>query len=106
MINNKISRICGLIKDLLGVEVKTFDRQTVQFRVTRYNAEGLGGTETFYRYSDMASLKVERPENKNKESDTMAIIFGLLGVVALGFLIANGPGKLSVDNRNSEEAEK
>ena len=25
MINNKTSRICGLIKDLLGVEVKTFE---------------------------------------------------------------------------------
>jgi hypothetical protein len=71
------------------VEVKTLDRQTVKFRVTRYNAEGLGGTEKFYRYSDMASLKVERPESKNKESDTVSIILGVLGIAALVFLVAN-----------------
>lgn len=71
------------------VEVETFDRQTHQFRVTRFNADGLGGTEAFYRYSDMASLKVERPEDKNKESNTASIILGLLGIAALVFLAAN-----------------
>jgi hypothetical protein len=70
------------------VEVKTFDRQTVKFRVTRYNAQGLGGTEEFYRYSDMASLKVDHHDS-NKESNTANIILGLLGVAALIFLVAN-----------------
>lgn len=71
------------------VEVKTLDRQTVKFRVTRLNADGLGGSEEFYRYEHMASLKVERPKNTNKESDMASIVLGLLGVAALVFLIGN-----------------
>jgi len=69
------------------VEVKTFDQQAVKFRVTRLNAEGLGGSEDFYRYEDMASLKVESPGQNNKNATS--IILGVLGVAALVFLVAN-----------------
>ena len=71
------------------VEVKTFDKQTAKFRVTVINADGLGGSDRFYRYENMTGLKVEPPENKNKGSDTTAIILGVLGVAALIFLVAN-----------------
>ena len=70
------------------VEVRTFDKHTAKFRVTRYNVDGLGGTEQFYRYADMASPKVEHPSN-NKDTDTMSIILGVLGVAAMIFLVAN-----------------
>lgn len=71
------------------VEVRTFDKRTAKFRVTAINADGLGGGDGFYRYEDMASLKVERPEDKNKGSNTASIILGILGVAGLIFLVAN-----------------
>jgi hypothetical protein len=69
------------------VEVKTLDKQTAKFRVTVINADGLGGNKKFYRYEDMASLKVEAPKSDN--NDTWMIIGGILGAAALVFLIAN-----------------
>ena len=69
------------------VHVKTLDKQSAKFRVTTINADGLGGSKDFYRYEDMASLKVERPENKNNQAGT--IILGILGAAALIFLISN-----------------
>jgi hypothetical protein len=69
------------------VHVKTLDKQSVKFRVTTINADGLGGGKAFYRYEDMSSLKVELPKSKNNETGT--IILGILGVAALIFLVAN-----------------
>lgn len=69
------------------VQVKMLDKSTDKFRVTVINADGLGGNKNFYRYENMASLKVEDP-NKNKGNAT-AIILGILGTAALVFLIAN-----------------
>jgi len=69
------------------VEIKTFDKQTAKFRVTVMNADGLGGSKAFYRYEDMASLKVEGPKSSNE--DAWAIIGGILGVAALVWLIGN-----------------
>ena len=69
------------------VHVKTFDKRTAKFRVTVINADGLGGSENFYRYEDMASLKVEQA-NSN-DTDFLAIVLGVLGVAALVYLVAN-----------------
>lgn len=69
------------------VHVKTLDKQSVKFRVTTINADGLGGSKEFYRYEDMSSLKVELPKSKNNETGT--IILGILSVAALIFLVAN-----------------
>ena len=69
------------------VHVKMLDKSSAKFRVTIINADGLGGTGGFYRYADMASLKVEHEQNK--DSDATAIILGILGAAALIFLIAN-----------------
>ena len=69
------------------VEVKTLDKQTAKFRVTVINADGLGGNKIFYRYEDMASLKVKAPKSNN--NDTWMIIGSILGAAALVFLIAN-----------------
>ncbi len=69
------------------VSVKMLDKRSVKFRVTVINADGLGGSENFYRYEYMASLKVEGPKNNNSNAGT--IILGLLGVAALVFLVAN-----------------
>ena len=69
------------------VEIKTFDKQTAKFRVTVMNADGLGGSKAFYRYEDMASLKVEGP--KNSGEDAWMIIGGILGVAALVWLVGN-----------------
>jgi len=69
------------------VEVKTFDKQTEKFRVTVINADGLGGNQGFYRYEDMASLKVDAP--KDKSNDVWMIVGGILGVAALVFLISS-----------------
>ena len=69
------------------VEVKTFDKQTAKFRVTVMNADGLGGSKAFFRYEDMASLKVEGP--KNSGDDAWMIIGGILGAAALIWLIAS-----------------
>jgi hypothetical protein len=69
------------------VEVKTLDKQTAKFRVTVINADGLGGSQDFFRYEDMASLRVETPKTDN--SDVWLIIGGILGTAALVFLVAN-----------------
>ncbi len=69
------------------VEVKTFDKQTAKFRVTVMNADGLGGSKEFFRYEDMASLKVEGP--KTSGEDTWMIIGGILGAAALIWLISS-----------------
>ena len=69
------------------VEVKTFDKQTAKFRVTVMNADGLGDSKSFFRYEDMASLKVEGP--KSSGEDTWTIIGGILGAAALIWLVAN-----------------
>jgi len=69
------------------VEGKTLDKQTAKFRVTAINADGLGGSGDFYRYEDMASLKVEAPKSGN--SNATNIILGILGVAALAFLISS-----------------
>ena len=71
------------------VEVRTFDKRTAKFRVTTINADGLGGSDGFYRYENMSSLKVEGPEDKNKGSNAASIILGILGVAGLIFLVAN-----------------
>jgi len=63
------------------------DKNTAKFRVTVINADGLGGSEKYYRYEEMASLKVEGPENKN--SNAGSIILGILGVAALVFLVTS-----------------
>ena len=69
------------------VEVRTFDKQTAKFRVTVMNADGLGGSKAFFRYEDMASLKVEGP--KSSGEDTWMIIGGILGAAALIWLVAS-----------------
>ena len=69
------------------VHVKTFDKRTAKFRVTVINADGLGGSDNFYRYEDMASLKVEQA--KSNDTDFLAIVLGVLGVAALVYLVAN-----------------
>ena len=69
------------------VQVKTFDKKTAKFRVTVINADGLGGSQNFFRYEDMASLKVEAP--RNNSNDTWMIIGGILGAAALIFLISS-----------------
>lgn len=69
------------------VQVQMLDKSSAKFRVTVINADGLGGTGGYYRYADMASLKVEKPENNNNNAG--AIILGILGAAAFIFLIAN-----------------
>ena len=69
------------------VQVKMLDKSTAKFRVTVINPDGLGGSKNFYRYENMASLKVEGPDNKS--GNATAIILGILGTAALVFLIAN-----------------
>lgn len=69
------------------VHVETLDKKTVKFRVTVINADGLGGSDEFIRYEDMASLKVEQEQKGNSEAGT--IILGILAVAALVFLIAS-----------------
>ena len=69
------------------VHVKTLDKKTAKFRVTVINADGLGGSDEFIRYEDMASLKVEQEQKGNSEAGT--IILGILAVAALVFLIAS-----------------
>lgn len=69
------------------VEVKTLDKETVEFRVTEITDEGLGGKPGFYRYEDMKSLRVDNPAKK--EGSTATWILGALGVIALIALVAN-----------------
>jgi hypothetical protein len=59
------------------VEIKTLDKRSAKFRVTDINADGLGGSSGFYRYEDMASLKVENAQYKqDKQGNTAAYILG------------------------------
>ena len=69
------------------VKVRTLAGQTARFRVTAINADGIGGNQGFYRYEDMASLKVEGP--KNEGNTFVTILAGVLGVAALVFLVSN-----------------
>jgi hypothetical protein len=69
------------------VQVKMLDKSTAKFRVTAINTDGLGSSKKFYRYEDMASLKVEGPDNKS--SNATAIILGILGAAALVFLVSS-----------------
>ena len=69
------------------VHVKMLDKSSAKFRVTVINADGLGGGDKYYRYEDMATLKVEGPRNSN--GNAVSIILGVLGAAALIFLIAN-----------------
>ena len=69
------------------VHVKTLDKKTAKFRVTVINLDGLGGSDEFIRYEDMASLKVEQEQKGNSEAGT--IILGILAAAALVFLIAS-----------------
>jgi hypothetical protein len=70
------------------VEVKTLDKRTVKFRVTDITQEGLGGSQGFYRYEEMKSLRVENPAAKNNDN-ALNYILGALGVIALIALVAN-----------------
>ncbi len=70
------------------VQVRTFDGQKVKFRVTEMTDEGIGDGESFYRYVEMESLRVEDPNSKAGET-TANWVLGILGVIALGALIAN-----------------
>jgi hypothetical protein len=70
------------------VQVRTFDGQKVKFRVTEMTDEGIGDGEAFYRYAEMESLRVEDPNSRAAES-TANWVLGILGVIALGALIAN-----------------
>ena len=70
------------------VQLRTFDGKNVKFRVTEMNDEGIGDGEAFYRYAEMERLRVEDPNSKAGES-TANWILGILGVIALGALIAN-----------------
>jgi len=47
----------------------------------------IGVGEGFYRYEDMACLKVQAP--KNSSEDTWMVIGEILGVAALVFLISS-----------------
>ena len=69
------------------VHVKTLDKESAKFRVTVINADGLGGSDEFIRYEDMASLKVEQEQKGNSGAGT--IILGILAAAALVFLISS-----------------
>ena len=69
------------------VHVRMLDKTLAKFRVTVINADGLGGSENFYRYEHMANLKVESA--KSNDTNIGAILLGVLGVAALVFLVAN-----------------
>lgn len=72
------------------VEVKTLDKKTAKFRVTDFTEEGIGGSQGFYRYEDMKSLRVENLSAQSKNKDTtLAWILGVLGVAALVALVAS-----------------
>jgi hypothetical protein len=69
------------------VEVKTLDKRTVKFRVTEITDDGLGGSQGFYRFEDMKSLRVEAAGQS--ESNAATYILGALGVAALVALLIN-----------------
>ena len=70
------------------VEVRTFDGRDFKFRVTEMTDEGIGDGDAFFRYADMERLRVEDPNSRASEN-TANWILGILGVIALGALIAN-----------------
>ncbi len=69
------------------VKVTMLDRSTDTFRVMEMNEEGLGGSTGFYRFEDMRTLKVDRP-NQNK-GEAAAWVWGIIALGALIALIAN-----------------
>lgn len=69
------------------VKVTMLDRSTDTFRVMEMNEEGLGGNAGFYRFEDMRTLKVDRP-NQNK-GEAAAWIWGVILLGGLIALIAN-----------------
>ena len=69
------------------VHVRMLDKTSAKFRVTVINADGLGGSENFYRYENMADLKVESA--KSNDTNIGTILLGVLGVAALVYLVAN-----------------
>jgi len=69
------------------VKVTTLDRRSDTFRVTRLDEQGLGGDSFYYRYAELKSLKVE--QKQKKQSERAAVIWTIVGLVALGLLIAN-----------------
>ena len=74
------------------VEVKTLDKRTAKFRVTDINQEGLGGSKGFFRYEEMKSLRVDNPEANN---DTLNIILGAIGIIAI-IVLAASSGSVSI----------
>jgi len=70
------------------IEVKTLDKRTVKFRVTDMNKQGLGGSQGFFRYEEMKSLRVENP-SQGSSGEAWAYVLGALGIVALIALVAN-----------------
>jgi len=69
------------------VVVKTLAGESAKFRVTAINADGLGGKRGFYRYEDMASLRVES-DTSDSSGQFTTILLGILGVAALVFLVS------------------
>lgn len=69
------------------VKVTTLDRKTDSFRVMEITDEGLGGNTGFYRYENMKTLKVDRPEQNKGE--WVAWFWGIVGVAALVALIGS-----------------
>jgi hypothetical protein len=68
------------------VELVTHDNEKLDFAVTDITAEGLAGKFGFIPYEDVRRLRVHRPGLQQGES--MAWLWGLLGVAALIGLIA------------------
>ena len=71
------------------VEIKTLDNDSVKFRVTEISNDGLGGKPGFYRYEDMKSLSLEKPQQASGSSNAGAYILGVLGVIGLIALISS-----------------
>ncbi len=69
------------------VEIRTLDGRQVKFRVTDITPDGLGGQMGHFAWSNMESLKVEKPGSGSDE--TLAWVIGIVGVAALVALVAN-----------------
>jgi len=69
------------------VKVKTLQGRSAEFRVTEMTDDGLGGNTGFYRYEDMKSLRVQTGSGSG--GDTLGIVLGALGIIALIALVAN-----------------